>query len=309
MNDQLPLDLAPRRPRVLSYGGGADSFAVLLGAVERGEAPDAVAFVDVSNGSPAADPTDPGEWAGTYRHIREVVMPLCAKLGIRFEWIDSVRYPVRDAASLFAWMWQRGQIPVAGPNRLCTTIAKVERFERWLTDTFGAREVEVWIGFEAGEEGRAEKDPNAGGRRKGKPGEARRVNRFPLIEWGWCRCRAVAAIRRAGHPVPRKSACKFCPYASLTDWQTFEREDPADFARVVELEARKPPTSKGNKLSIMAYRTHRDRVTREILRVEAPPLTEYVKRKPRAPRKACGVCGATTRATKATGCGYLEDAA
>lgn len=338
---QLALDMRPR-PRVLSYGGGADSFAVLLGAIERGEAPDAVAFVDVSNGNPEADPTDPGEWSGTYRHIREVVIPLCKRQGIAIEWIDTTRYPVRDARSLFAWMWARGQIPVAGPNRLCTTIAKVERFERWMSDVYPGRDVEVWIGFEAGEEDRVAKDPNAGKptpsavsqigtvpgltaesallvdlfaavvkRRRVKkvdPTAARRHNRFPLIEWGMCRCRAVALIQRLGYPVPRKSACKFCPYGSMSDWQTFAREDPEDFARVGELEARKPPTSRGHKLSIMAYRSHKD-AEGKVIRVDAPPLAEYVQRKARPARKPCKVCGAAVKATKATGCGYLEDAA
>lgn len=149
-------------PRVLSYGGGADSFAVLLDAIERGEPPNTVVFCDVADGSPTHNPIDPGEWPGTYRHIREVVIPLCVRLAIEFVWLDTKRYPVRDARSLFSWMWARGQIPVAGPNRICTTIAKVERFERWMNDRYPGRDVEVWIGFEAGEEDRAEKDPNAG---------------------------------------------------------------------------------------------------------------------------------------------------
>ncbi len=38
--------------------------------------PDLVVFCDVADGSPSRDPEDPGEWPGTYRHIREVVIPL-----------------------------------------------------------------------------------------------------------------------------------------------------------------------------------------------------------------------------------------
>jgi hypothetical protein len=102
---------------------------------------------------------DPGEWPGTYDHVREVAMPLCAAHGIEFVTIDGASYPVRDARSLFAWLEARHQIPVAGPNRICTRVAKVERFERWAADRFGAgAAIEVWIGFEAGEEARAAKD-------------------------------------------------------------------------------------------------------------------------------------------------------
>ena len=156
-----------------------------------------MAFVDVADGTAERDGEDPGEWAGTYKHIREIVIPLCKRERIEFEWIDSARYPVRDARSLYAWLLARRQIPVAGPARVCTTVAKVERFERWMNDRFPGEEVEVWIGFEAGEESRAANDPNAGTKRshgrKPLPTDARRRNRFPLIERGLCRCRAVAS--------------------------------------------------------------------------------------------------------------------
>lgn len=202
---QLELDLR-RRPQVLSLGGGLDSFAALVEAIRRGEPPDRVGFVDVAD----PDGRFPGEWPGTYRHIREVVIPLCEREGIPFDWIDGKRYPVRDASSLWEWMWNRNQIPVAGPNRICTRIAKVERFEKWLDDTYPSQEVEVWIGFEAGEEARTAKDPNAGKPRPHKPGQAIRRNRFPLQEWDLCRCRCEELVQAAGYPVPRKSACVFC---------------------------------------------------------------------------------------------------
>lgn len=286
-------------PRVLSYGGGLDSFAMLLESVRRGELPDVVVFVDVGH------PDDPGEWPSTYRHVREVVVPLCERLGIEFVTIDSSSYPVRDARSLFAWLEARHQIPMAGPDRICTTIAKVERFERWVADRFGAgAEVEVWIGFEAGEEKRAEKDPNAGGR--GKTSFVRK-NRFPLIEWGLCRCRCERLVRAAGYPVPRKSACVFCPYASKGDWQTLQRELPETFERVVQLEARKPPTKKnGIKLSIMGFRTIKRPDGTKTHR--APMLPVFVQGTYKAKKTECSVCG-SQRATKATGCGYLDEAA
>ena len=285
--------------RVFSYGGGLDSFALLLEAARRGDLPDIVCFIDV------ADPehADPGEWAGTYRHLREVVKPFCAARGVEFEWLDTARYPVRDARSLFAWLEARKQIPVSGPNRICTTIAKVERFERWLGDRFPGETVEVWIGFEAGEEKRAAKDPNAG-----KATSARR-NRFPLIEWGLCRCRCEAIVRASGYPVPRKSACVFCCYATKGDFQTLAAEDPATFARVVELEASKPPTKKnGAKLSIKGFRT----VTRpDGTKDYRPKLLPVFIAGPAYKRKVepCEVCGAAEKATKATGCGYLDDGA
>lgn len=237
-------------PKVLSYGGGLDSFAMLLKGIELGDLPDICCFIDTGNSN---DRSVPGEWPGTYSHIEEVVKPLCEEHGIEWVTLGSDNYPVRkgrvdEAPSLFEYFTRSLTIPVCGPKRHCTRIAKVERFELWLKDRFGNQQVEVWIGFEAGEEDRVNKDPNAG-----NP-SAQRVNRFPLVEWDLCRCRCEALVRDAGYPVPRKSACVFCPYGSKGDWQTYAKQLPKSFAIVAKLESDKPPTQKnGIKLSIMGF--------------------------------------------------------
>jgi hypothetical protein len=249
------------RPVVLSYGAGLDSFGMLLASIERGELPDYVVHMDV--GDPAG--LDPGEWPGTLRHMEEVVRPLCEAHGIVFHIIDTDEYPVRGARSLFAWLWgDRGpdrprhpnvQIPVQGPGRLCTTVAKVERFERWADAMFPGLEVEVWIGFDATEKTRRDKDPYSLANPRAIPNRMVRMNRFPLMEWDMCRCRCERLARSLGYPVPRKSACNFCPYGSKTDWQTFARELPEQFAQVAELEAerQKNRTDNGYILSIMGW--------------------------------------------------------
>lgn len=307
--------------RVLSYGGGTDSFAMLLRALQLDMRPDAVVFVDV--GDP--EKVDPAEWPGTYRHIAEHLVPLLARERIAFEVVDGDRYPVRDARSLFAWLKARKQIPVAGPNRICTAIAKVERFERWVVERYPGEEVETWIGFEAGEEKRAAKDPNAGkaqknlmhhsklgwgfwrkmDRKRGVPAHFepwfKRSNLFPMIGWGLCRCRSEELIRAAGYPVPRKSACTFCPYATKGDFQTLARELPQTFAQIVELEAVKPPTSNGAKLSIKDFRTTTHADGSKTYR--AKMLPELIKGVYRPRPAVCSVCG-RPKVQKATGCGY-----
>ena len=117
------MEQVARRLKVLSLGGGLDSWAMLLDAEIRGELPDIAAFVDVGD---AENPDDhPGEWDGTYRHIEEVVKPWCAARGIEFVEISArtgylIRPEKQAARSLFQWLWDMGQIPVAGPNRALT---------------------------------------------------------------------------------------------------------------------------------------------------------------------------------------------
>jgi hypothetical protein len=329
---QQPRALATSKPAltipvVVSYGGGLDSFCMLVEGVKRGERIDAVAFVDVGNFR--GDAADPGEWSSTYRHIVEVAIPFLAKHGIPVVWIDAEGgYPVRDATSLYEWLRASKQIPMSGPSRICTIVAKVERFEKWLTDHFPNQDVIVWIGFEAGEEARAAKDPNTGKRkvepekakaaskRKAKPesecpvappspSAARRINRFPLIEWGLCRCRCALAVSEEGYAVPRKSACVFCPYGTKGDWQTLQRQEPKQFEMAHRLEVDKPPTIEaGKKLSIMGYRSIKDKAGNEI-GYKAPQLPQYVLGVYKPAIKPCRVCGQRHRATKATGNDYL----
>ncbi len=312
-------------PKVLSLGGGLDSWTMLLDGEARGELPDVVAFVDVGD----ADDRDahPGEWEGTYRHVQEVVRPWCAARGIEFVEISArTGYPVRDARSLFQWMWERNQIPVKGPNRICTIVAKVERFEKWLDERYPGREVEVWVGFDAAETDRVDNDPNTGkvrgpsyGRAPGKKAKlrelvlawrwtkalawamthARRRNRFPLIERGLCRCRCESIARASGYAVPRKSACMGCCYNTKGDWQRLAVGEPTVFDKFVALEHKKPPTSNGRKLTIGEYDTKTQTGT---------PLRAFVAKSYTPKIIPCSVCGAPNRASKAAGCGYLEAA-
>jgi hypothetical protein len=283
-------------PRVISYGGGLDSFTMLLGAIERNIPIDACVFCDV------ADPQhlDPGEWPGTYRHTEQVVKPICAEHGIPFVWLHTDRYPIRHSRSLFAYFEAKQRIP--GANRMCTVAAKIERFRTWLDEQYPGQEVEVWIGFDATETSRAANDPH-GKKSDGAPKAHRRTrimhavrrNRFPLMEWEMCRCRCEAYGRASGHPVPRKSACCFCPHASKGDWQTLARELPATFERIADLEANVRVTEAGYKLTIMEWRNGR-----------GTALRDFVAKPYKARKIPCSLCGAEQRATKATACGWLD---
>jgi hypothetical protein len=304
-----------KMPRVLSYGGGLDSFAILVRSIEINDKPDVAIFMDVAGGTAKKDSPAPGEWPGTYKHIREIVIPMCKKAGIEFVWLGP-EIPVRagtagEARSLFEWMEARGQIPVSSEKRICTTVAKVERFEKWMKQRYGDQRIEVWIGFEAGEQDRIANDPNA-------HVTTQRSNRYPLAEWDWCRCRAEQYIRSKRLPVPRKSACVFCPFGQMTEWQTFARELPKVFARVVKMEQSKfnRPTKAGMRLSIKGYgwigkyknkeeRAKIKGVPKLGVHYKAPLLPVWIKGVARPKVEQCNTCKAIPKATKEVGCHWL----
>lgn len=270
--------------KILSHGGGLDSFAMLLDAIQRGELPDYVVFADTGSGNQLNFSQD-GEWPSTYQHLVDYTIPLCEEHGITFKWITGDEYPVRGQTSLLKYFEFKSIIPTRG-SRACTAAAKIERIQKWINQTVGTQPHEVWIGFEAGEEDRAAKDPHA----TKTCGDADyRKNRFVLIERGLCRCRAELLVRKAGYPVPRKSACIYCPFSRGVDFKNLERQLPAAYEEIVEWEARSGTTSEGVKLWLVDK-----------------PLPVAMAKKIGYEDIECMVCGRFPRASKATGIGYLS---
>ncbi len=285
------IDLPP--VRVQSLGGGVDSFTVLLlsiaayeAALAAGDAaaaavalPDLVIFADVTD----PDRNDPGEWPETYAHIRNVVMPLCAKYGIEFKWLDTTESPIRGRTSLFAYLRDMNLMPSRG-RRMCTVAAKVERISAYISARWPGRRLEVSIGFEAGEEERAARDPHAA-----EVATGLKVNRFPLMEHRMCRCRAVKYIQASGHPMPPGSACVFCPFSSRGDFQTLARELPGEFQQVVALERDCRLTKAGRTVRFSGTE-------------DDPVLPRWIEGDYRRQAIGCEVCGAEIRAAKLVGC-------
>lgn len=59
---------------------------------------------------------------------------------------------------------------------------------------------------------------------------------YPLLDLGLRRSDCQRIIAEAGLPVPRRSACWFCPFHSLDEWRSLRRETPELFERACRLE-------------------------------------------------------------------------
>ena len=74
------------------------------------------------------------------------------------------------------------------------------------------------------------------------PVEARRAEPwYPLIDWGWNRERCKDEIERGGLPLPRKSACVFCPYNQDWEWAEVRERYPEHWDDAIEMERRALP--------------------------------------------------------------------
>ncbi len=299
------------RTKILSYGGGLNSFAMLLYSLEQGNPPDWCVFADTGSGNWEEWSPD-GEWYGTYRHMVEYAIPICEANGIGFKWITHEDSKVRGQTSLLKYFEHLRVMPDKGPRRYCTEAAKIERIERWMWETFGETPLEVWIGFEAGEENRRDKDEHGNktcGQSANEPGAVpksyssryKKLNRtkiFPLIGTAMCRCRCETFVRNYEFPVPRKSACWFCPYGKRGDWITLSQQMPEQFERAAALEENQKGSREGRFYTFNTYQ----RKGKEIL----SPLWEDIYRPYQPKRQKCPVCGRDPKATKAPGIDFLS---
>ena len=206
---------------MLSYGGGTNSTAMLVGLHERGLRPDLILFADTG-----------GEKPQTYEHVRVVS-----------EWCESVGFPAvitvqtQNRAGEYYTLEQRcldnKMLPsIAYGFKACSEKHKRRPQDKYVNNWQPAKD--VWasgqkvvklIGYDADESRRAK-----------IADDTRYVYQYPLIQWDWGRDECVDAIARAGLPQPGKSACFFCPSSKKAEVLDLVNNHPELFARAAAME-------------------------------------------------------------------------
>ena len=209
-------------PIVVSYGGGTNSSAMLIGMVERGLRPALIMFADTGDEKPE-----------TYAHLEAMQL-----------WLDSVGFAriviVKNSlpqglidGSLSGECLRLGTLPskVFGRSN-CSLKWKLEpqyrHLKQWMA-SHGLTHIEHWIGYDADEIHRSQKPV---------PVRAFETSHYPLIEWSWGRDECVEAIARAGLKQPGKSACFMCPSSRKPEVTWLRDTHPALYGRSLEMERR-----------------------------------------------------------------------
>ena len=221
-------------PRVLCYGVGVDSTALLIELESRGEAPDLVLTAD-----PGAEKPE------TYA-FQEIMRRWMAERAIAYE---VVRYeakrlknwpPYRD---LTESLLTNGCLPsIAFGRHSCSLKYKAAPQEAFIKawqpaiDAWAqGKKVIRYIGYDA--------SPRDGQRYA----HAKTIddplfdNRYPLREWGWDRTACTNRIIEAGLPVPPKSSCVFCTAMKPDEVRSLSTEW---LRTIVLIEARAAPRLK-----------------------------------------------------------------
>jgi 3'-phosphoadenosine 5'-phosphosulfate sulfotransferase (PAPS reductase)/FAD synthetase len=235
--------------QVLSYGGGVQSTAIILMAID-GEIPrpDIVVFADTGSELPS-----------TYSTVG-AIHALCDQHGIPFEIVRSNFGESTDlpgAHDLHEWYLHYARLPMVGQPR-CTfnfKIYPVRRFVKTLVDQSQPKPwVSQWLGITTDEAHRARESEVQWSE-----------SLYPLIDADLSREDCAAYISKHYPELEvSKSGCFCCPYQSAKKWIKLKVEHPDlfDISRSMEIAAAKNGVKRGlwGARSIIAF-DHDTRLT------------------------------------------------
>lgn len=214
--------------KVVAYGGGTNSTAMLVYLHEQGQRPDFITFADTGAEKPH-----------TYEHIR-IVNEWCKKIGFPEITIVKKRGLKFFEESLEDNCLRKKMLPsIAYGYKTCSQKYKIQPQDMFFNNLPQAQE--VWamgkkitklIGYDADEQ------------RRVKDFEDKKYDyEYPLVEADWTREDCVDAIQRAGLQQPGKSACFFCPSSKKQEILELRQTYPELLERALKMEANAELTS------------------------------------------------------------------
>lgn len=212
--------------RVVSYGGGLNTAALLAEAVQRDIPIDLITMADPGS-----------EWQHTIRFRDDHMNPFLERHG--YPTVTVCTHTVGKYRTLEEDCLDKRMLPSRAYGfKSCSVEYKIRVQNRYIATLPVARDlwargeqIERWVGYHYLEQHRANANVHVEHAERYAP-------RYPLIEWKMGPAENVETLRRAGLPVPGKSSCTFCP--SMKPWEVLKlkREEPEALARALAMEAR-----------------------------------------------------------------------
>ncbi|MFF2964279.1 phosphoadenosine phosphosulfate reductase [Streptomyces sp. NPDC057963] len=216
----------------ISFGGGQQSTALLVLAATGRITAKTFLFANVG---------DDSELPATLCYLEEHAKPYAARHGLELVELRRImkhRLATRgQERTLWQQLNQPGSksidIPVrmangAPGNRNCTKTFKIDLVAEELARRGATAENPAIVGM-----GISLDEIERANNRSPVPHE--RVV-YPLLDLGLRRTDCQRIIRKAGLPLPPKSACFFCPFHRPEDWHTQRRTEPELFEKSCQLE-------------------------------------------------------------------------
>ena len=214
--------------KVVAYGGGTNSTAMLVLMHENGIRPDMILFADTG-----------GEKPHTYDHLK-VVNAWCEKVGLPGIVITRKRGRIYVGETLEQNCLRKNMLPsIAYGYKSCSLKYKVQPQDMYCNNNAECKaawasgeKLQKYIGYDADEERRAK-----------IKSDDKYEYIYPLIQAGWGREECVEAIARNGLPQPGKSACFFCPSSKKQEILDLRKQYPELMERALAMEEQAELTS------------------------------------------------------------------
>jgi len=202
---------------IISYGGGVQSTALVVLAMQRGWRIDEIIHVDLLDAEAPNTREYVAYFAGWLRETYNRSITILR----RDLYGDMLARPAFTPAP---WRAKDGSFML---KRQCTRQYKVEPIRRYLYDKYAREKIQLMLGISVDEFHRMRDS-----------GSARIENVYPLVDERLTRndCRAI--LERAGLATPPKSSCWFCPYRSVRSQSELLKQYPALRGMGEELERR-----------------------------------------------------------------------
>jgi hypothetical protein len=208
--------------KIVSYGAGTNSTAMLIWMSKNDLKPDHILFADTG-----------GEKEGTYHYIKYFDNWLYQNNMPR---IEVVKYKTKfgQILSLEQDILNNQTLPaIAFGWKTCSQKFKILPQEKFIKERYPNEEIIHFIGYDFSEQKRVKDNP--------LPNHS---NQYPLVELRWNRERCVEEILSAKLCLPGKSSCFFCPNMKKGEVLQLSDEEKRR-VRVIEANASKVAELKG----------------------------------------------------------------
>lgn len=211
---------------IVSYGGGTNSTAMLIGMWEKEIAVDLILFADTGAEQPETYDYIKmfSRWLINHNMPEIITVQNVDKYGNRLS-LETECLSSKTLPSIAYGFKKCSMKHKAAPQeKFCNNYQPCR--DEWDV----GRKVIKYIGYDAGEE-----------RRKTNATPYNELDKkyeyvYPLIEWEWYREDCVRVIESAGLPLPGKSSCFFCPSMKKKEIRELKKKHPDLFDRAIKIE-------------------------------------------------------------------------
>ncbi len=194
---------------IVSFGGGVNSAAMLVGMHERGIRPDLILFADTG-----------GEKPETYAFVDTMRTWTVRNMDLGIVAVNN--------SGMYGTLEHECSVKATMPSivfgtKSCSDKYKMRPQKQYVERVYKDQQVLWAVGIDAGESHRSGEFANCW---------------HPLIEWRWTRLHCKEALLRASLPVPVKSACFFCPSSKPPEIRRLAKDHPDLFDRALAMEDR-----------------------------------------------------------------------